>query len=317
MERVWDLAGVSAPKESQDSNTERDAIWSNLKSRIEASTNAPQSGTSSDFSDQTNFIGRTASNRPALRLVKSNRRWLAMAASIALLLAAGYGFWQIPVTVTAPAGEMVVASLPDGSTVELNSGASIRYARGFTSLPIIGETERMVHLNGEAYFDIEKSDASFKIHTFNTQVAVLGTQFNVRAWQDGVANKTAVTLESGVVEVSSLSNQDAKVILDKVGERTEVNGYDSAPVEPEQVDLEATLIWRSSGLSIYSEVLQSVFEELERRFDVNINVENDVVLTTPITIMFPNPGSLESILDDICTSHELNYRKTSRGYEIY
>ena len=308
MERVWDLAGASTPEQQNDSDEERDAVWSALKAQISASTLPTNSSTG-------NFTSEARTDRPALRLVKT-QRWLAIAASFAILLASGYGFWQIPVTVTAPYGQTVVASLPDGSSVELNSGASIQYTRGFKSLPVFGSTERFVRLDGEAFFNVEKSESQFTVHTFNTQVAVLGTRFNIRSW-DNAQNQTSVTLESGIVEVASLQELDRKVLLDEPGEQVILKGNENTPVAPEMVDLENVLIWRDSGLSINREVLESVFEELERRFDVVIDNQNVQAASKSITLMFPNPGSLESILDDICTSNELQYRKTSRGYEIY
>ena len=100
----------------------------------------------------------------------------AVAASIVLLIAVGAGFWLQPTTLTAPTGERLAATLPDGSTVELNSGARLSYARAF------GGKARTVRLTGEAFFDVaHDAQKPFMVKTFNADVTVLGTRFNVRA----------------------------------------------------------------------------------------------------------------------------------------
>lgn len=92
--------------------------------------------------------------------------------------------------IIVPAGNMLTASLPDGSKVTLNAGSSLRYPTGF------GNGSRNVELTGEAYFRVVKSDAPFRITTGDSRATVYGTEFNVD-YQEGV--QTEVVLVSGSV----------------------------------------------------------------------------------------------------------------------
>ena len=109
-------------------------------------------------------------------------RWLAVAA-VLIIGVIGARMWFAPVTLTVPYGETASIQLSDGSMVELNSGSTIKYARSFGD-------ERRVSLQGEAFFDVEKETRPFIVETFNGSVRVLGTTFNVKAWDD--ESKTVV-----------------------------------------------------------------------------------------------------------------------------
>ena len=61
----------------------------------------------------------------------------------------------------------------------------------------------MVRLTGEAYFDVVEEDAPFVVETFNAEVRVLGTRFNVRAWPEGMARHTFTGSDVGVSRPSS------------------------------------------------------------------------------------------------------------------
>ena len=94
-----------------------------------------------------------------------------------------------------PKGQKSTVFLPDGSKVILNSESSIRYPSAF-----IGD-KRTVTLLGEAFFDVEhNAKKPFIVNTSHVQVRVLGTSFNVRAFED--QSKHRIALASGQVEVS-------------------------------------------------------------------------------------------------------------------
>ena len=99
-------------------------------------------------------------------------------------------------TLTIPRGGEFSLTLSDGSMVKLNSESLIRYPVTFQG------GKREVYLEGEACFQVEKNtEAPFVVHTAKTDVTVLGTTFNVSAYEDEC--HTIVTLVEGSVEVKA------------------------------------------------------------------------------------------------------------------
>lgn len=99
-------------------------------------------------------------------------------------------------TVSTAAGQSSNISLPDGSIVCLNSLSSITYPSTF------GTTSREVILSGEAYFDVSKDNSRpFIVKTSYGEIKVLGTRFNVEAYDD--MGEFVTSLFSGSVQVTS------------------------------------------------------------------------------------------------------------------
>jgi transmembrane sensor len=100
-------------------------------------------------------------------------------------------------TVTTPKGRQFQIILPDGSKVWLNAASSIRYPTVFS-----GE-ERKVDVRGEAYFEVKQNpEMPFRVTIYNSaEVVVLGTQFNVDAYEEEQKIKT--TLVEGSISVTS------------------------------------------------------------------------------------------------------------------
>lgn len=106
-------------------------------------------------------------------VIRSLRRWWAMAAAIALLLVAGTTwYWTGFVTISTLAQAQERIELPDGSVVTLNSQSNLTYNQRLWSW------QREIELDGEAFFDVEPG-SSFTTTTPSGIVEVLGTTFNV------------------------------------------------------------------------------------------------------------------------------------------
>ena len=177
LREVWDLAGSNESADFPNPAT-IDRLWQSLDAFAESHESPPPR------------VDRRGSSK--LRLVRL-RPWMAIAAT--LLIGATVGVLALsmsPVVKTAAPGQRLAVTLPDGSRIELNNGTTVRYARRFGK-------QRIVHLEGEAFFDVVEAERPFIVHTFNARVAVLGTQFNVRAWSQSMDPGTTVTLESGHV----------------------------------------------------------------------------------------------------------------------
>ncbi|HVW58567.1 MAG TPA: FecR domain-containing protein [Puia sp.] len=146
-------------------------------------------------------------------------------------------------------------SLPDGSKVWLNAASSLRFPYAFN-----GGT-REVYLEGEGYFQIARNTARpFIVHTRSTSVTVLGTSFNIDAYE---ADKPVTSLVEGAVRTSA---GDAAVTLQPgyqavyAGQRFSTSPFDSTDV----------LSWMSGVSYFHGVPLAGISSILSRWFDVKV-----------------------------------------------
>lgn len=168
-------------------------------------------------------------------------------------------------TLFNPKGSKVIEmTLSDGSHVWLNSGSSITYPVQFN------EKERKVTLNGEAYFEIAK-DASkpFTVSKDKMQVHVLGTHFNVNAYDDEDIIK--VTLLEGSIKIL---DQGINEIL-KPGQQANISN-NAKPFITNAVNLEAVMAWKNGRFIFDRENIQSIMRQLARWYDLNVDYEGNV-----------------------------------------
>ncbi len=111
-------------------------------------------------------------------------------------------------TMKTPRGGQYQLILPDGSKVWLNSASSLKY-------PVLfNENTRTVELTGEGYFEIKENKSKpFIVKTKKVDIAVLGTAFNINAYED--EPELATTLVNGAIKVKTLRDS----ILVKPGEQ--------------------------------------------------------------------------------------------------
>lgn len=288
LEEVWSIV-EKARFELTDADRQRRAqVWSTLEKHIGREE-------------------RAAVRRPGLRLYRSHAfRWMAAAAVFAILVGVGYFFRTTSVTV--PRGEIAEVTLPDGSTVQLNSESVISYRPHS-----IGS--RIVRLEGEAYFDVVPNERRFVVETFNARTTVLGTEFNVRARSDEPQASTSVVVASGKVRLLSKNGDQEGVVLTS-GTHSSVSMNAPRPTFPEVVPLSRRLAWRTGGLAFSDQPFSVIFKEIERRFDVHIQAPDDI-LSRPFSYYVHNPGSAAEVISDLVTAEGLRYRKTAQGFDVH
>lgn len=169
---------------------------------------------------------------------------------------AGSGFHEI----ATPRGGQYRVVLQDGSKVWLNAASSLRYPATFT-----GST-RTVELKGEAYFEIAgNARQPFIVQTPSQQVEVLGTHFNVNAYEDNAHTQT--TLLEGRVRVSA---GNSGLIL-RPGEQASLNHMGALSKTP--ADANAAIAWKN-GYFIFNETyLSEVLQQLSRWYDVEADLK--------------------------------------------
>ena len=287
LREVWDLAGGAKPV----SAVTRVSNWS----RISESIAAP---------------ARPTVSRPGLRLFRlpAFRRY-ALAASVVLFAALGYLALPHDTVYLADAGSKVEFTLADGSAVMLAPGAELRVK------PSFGENDRVVRLEGEAFFDVTPAASnqghSFRVETFNASVEVLGTAFNVRALDTDLLSDTRVSVEHGLVRVEG----DSQTVLLEAGQGTLVT-VASAPEPAAPVDLDRVLAWRDGGLAFDSVPMGVVFESLEQRFGLRIKAPESI-RRMDVSYWRAAPLEIGDVLADLADVVSADLRRTANGYEVY
>jgi ferric-dicitrate binding protein FerR (iron transport regulator) len=237
-------------------------------------------------------------------------KWRWMLAAAVVIIAIGTGILFIPQTADAPYGDMVSVTLPDGSTVELNSGSELQYNRLFAFW------NRDVSLDGEAFFSVRETDIPFTVDANGSEVRVTGTKFNVRSWSDDPGAETEVTVSKGTVEFYPEGHSDKSVKI-YPGQLSKWALEMDAPTKPEPVSIDRMLAWRENNLMFNDKSLQVIFRELERRFDVEIDMQATGSAHETLSTYYAKPENVESILEDICRVKGLRYAETANGYRVY
>ncbi len=174
-------------------------------------------------------------------------------------------------TSIAPEGAISEMIFPDNSIVYLNAGTEIRYSTGdFLS-------KREVYLNGEAWFKVEKNEGKlFTVHTNGYDVNVLGTEFNVKAYDSD--KEVVTTLESGKVRISSSKNCKLKDDIILVpGEQIAFNKEEKS-IAVKDVNTKWFTAWKDNKLIFVNMELKELIVLVERKYGVTIEVEDKEIL---------------------------------------
>lgn len=307
LREMWTLAGEGKPTEEQKPvDTEKGLR--RLRAVIEESETTRSSP---QFSTEKTEGAKDRLPRAGRSSPRQRRSWIVASAFLIAVLAGALAlyWWQRPITRTAPLGERLAFRLPDGSRVELNSGSTLRYERQF------GE-KRSLQLDGEAFFKVEEDSRPFVVRTFNADVRVLGTRFNVRAWPYDSARSTLVTVIEGRVALSPRKTTGDAVQL-KPGETRRVKTDRDKPIVPLDISPDEVTAWRRGDLIAKDEPLGQVLREVERRFAIDLRVNPSSLQRERINIALRQPENGEAVIRDLSRALGLKYRETSTGFVLY
>lgn len=161
-------------------------------------------------------------------------------------------------TLSTPRGGQYHAILPDGTKVWLNASSSLRYSATFET-----DQVRKVKLQGEAYFEVVHNPSMpFIVESDGQQVKVLGTSFNVQAYEDDGSVKT--TLLEGSVQ---LNPSTGKNVILRPGEQAILN---ESGMRVQKVNVEDFIAWKNGYFMFNSETLESIMTRLGRWYDVQV-----------------------------------------------
>ena len=191
-------------------------------------------------------------------------------------------------------------SLNDGTKVHMNAGTTLSYSKNFNS------TSREVTLNGEAYFEVEKGSSPFIISTNLAKVTVLGTKFNVRSREDGFeigVNEGKVKIENKTKSIDLKKGEQVDISIDqpKILSISKVSNFYPG--------------WKNNKLICDNSSLEKICKELERRYDIKIQFQDNLQKNTTISgIIDLSPNNLDSVLSSISLLSKRKFKLQGDSY---
>ena len=168
-------------------------------------------------------------------------------------------------TVTVPQGQRVHLTLSDGTKVWLNAKTKMEYPQSFKV-----SDQRIVKVDGEAYFEVAKDKKPFIVKTSRYDVEVLGTTFSVEAYKDKPNFRTM--LYAGKVKL--YNTKTPKAVYLSPGQTAELQGESLRVVPTTDPN---SYRWKDGLIYIEDKSFHAIMELFEKFYDVQIVVNNKAV----------------------------------------
>lgn len=197
-----------------------------------------------------------------------------------------------------PYGKRSFITLDDGTKIWLNSGTELSFPSSFASNSI-----RSIHVKGEIYLEVATSAKPFVVNTERSQIEVLGTAFNVSAYNDDrieqvvlvhgsvnlcLGNKTSVRLHPN--ELATISANKCEIT--------------------EHIDVSHYTLWRK-GAMVFSQVpINEILKKLERYYNVSFNQPpHSVLKTKTVSGKLFLSNNIDSVLTTISLLSSVDYKR--------
>ncbi|WP_437918030.1 FecR family protein [Sphingobacterium sp. LRF_L2] len=250
-----------------------------------------------------------------LQLKKAYRlsvKWMSLAASLLLFFAMGWVVYQefyskgeldkmvyIRSTVS---GKQEILKMTDGTVITLNEGSELKWDEDF------GKNERLVHLKGEALFEVAK-DASkpFRVIGEHTSVKVLGTVFNYKSYTD---SRVELTVLEGKVSITDHDGEEHILVANE-----QIRWSDGIFAAKSLVDAVDYIGWKDNILLFDQTPMKEAIQTIERRYRVSVHLKDQRLLAQTVSATFEN-NSLKEVLDMLSFSLKFNYEIIPNGQVI-
>ncbi|MEP1487947.1 MAG: FecR family protein [Algibacter sp.] len=193
---------------------------------------------------------------------------------------------------TIPRGGQYHIILADGTDVWLNSESQLKYPVAFTT----GETRQVELVYGEAYFDVSSSTnhngADFKVYHQKQEVQVLGTAFNIKAYNDETNIYT--TLVEGKVAVST---ENTNQVL-APSQQSKVNIV-THTISVSNVEVNAEIAWVNGKFMLQQKTLKEIMKILSRWYDIEVIFNNEDLEEIRFEGVLNKNQDIEEILNNI------------------
>ncbi|MBB5638177.1 ferric-dicitrate binding protein FerR (iron transport regulator) [Pedobacter cryoconitis] len=195
--------------------------------------------------------------------------------------------------------------LPDGTVVWLNADSKLSYNTAINHKDV-----RVVHLTGEAFFDVaHRQSHPFIVRTDKISIKVLGTAFNVKAYP--VDEKSVATLLRGSIELSVNKNSSQKIILNPLekfvldDDKQGVMKMDEqdmslmiehiVPVRIGNYEYIEEVSWKNNTLVFHNETFEDLKPRMERWFNIRVHLNSEKAKSYRFTGVFKNENIKEAL----------------------
>jgi transmembrane sensor len=166
-------------------------------------------------------------------------------------------------TISTARGQKFKITLPDGTIASLDAASSLQFPSNFEG------KERKVFVTGQVYFDVAQDPRKpFIVSADGFQVNVLGTRFNVNAYQDDPFKY--VTLLQGSVQMTDSKGGNVRTLMP--GNQGKLNTAGNLTVIP-QADIEMVMAWQEGAFQFRDTEIKQVLMQLSRWYQVDIEAQ--------------------------------------------
>lgn len=203
-------------------------------------------------------------------------------------------------TIRIPRGGEYQLKLADGTRVWLNAQTEFTYPVNF-----VGK-ERKVQLIGEAYFEVSKNaEKPFIVTSRNAKVQVLGTAFNIKAYE-----KTQfITLAEGSILLHSNGRED----MMKPNQQALIG---EGHTEIRHVDAHLYSAWKERKMVYRQASLETIFADLSRWYDVEVRFADEQLKTKMFSMNIERQESFIKIMEIIEATEEIKFEMNEKILEI-
>jgi len=225
-------------------------------------------------------------------------------------------------TLETPRGGQYQLNLPDGSKVWLNAASSIRFPLTFN------KEERLVELSGEGYFEVaHKTTAGgqrlpFIVRTIlagsrksGQAVEVLGTHFNIDAYDDASTVKT--TLLEGSVRVSQLTGGGKmQHLISKTLKPGQQSVLNNESIVVGQADTEAAVAWKNGYFRFNDESLESIMRKVAKWYNVDVVYQNESLKDEAFAGVITRFSNVTELLKMLELTGEVKFKIEGRRIKV-
>ena len=201
-------------------------------------------------------------------------------------------------TLTTPKGGQYAITLVDGTRVWLNSASSIRFPTSFKG------SERTVELTGEAYFEVARHHSMvFKVKVNDIEVKVLGTHFNIMAYNDEAAVNT--TLLEGSVSI----NRQKEIVLLRPGQQAQIKASEKIGII-KNADIGQAIAWKNGIFNFNGSDIEATMRQIARWYDIEVIYEDKI--TEHFNGSIPRNASIEKVLNMLEHTGVVHFNRQGR-----
>lgn len=207
--------------------------------------------------------------------------------------------------VIIPKGKFSSLILSDGTKIWLNAASRVVYP------PVFEKTKREIYIEGEAYMEVSPDkDRPFTVKTKQLDINVLGTSFNISAYEEETSQ--TIVLISGSVTVKTKSEQQSvETILSPnqlfllTGEKTQIRN----------VNVKNYISWKEGYYIYKSETLAHILNRLSNYYGITIEFD-DMIGNMRYSGKMDMKEDIESVLGGLCYTAPIEYQQKNDIYYL-